>query len=1739
MRSATATRLRAALVSAAFFAAPGTARALDPTRQLSQYVRQTWAEDHGLPQNTISAVLQDHQGYLWLGTQEGLVRFDGVRFVTLDAASTKALPSSRITALLEDHTGRLWIGTDEGLAVREAGSFRRIEMPAGVEPGVLGLAETPDGTLWCGGAGGLLRFHDGKMVAEASLRQKVTALFVDRDASLWIGTTKALLHRDKAGLSSYSSELVGGAIRSFSSARDGGFWMGTSQGVTRRRDGAFQPLAAGSRSNDDAWVVREDREGTLWVANNGQGLLRFANGEPSRLRTPVFPDDLLLALTEDRDGNLWVGSGSAGLTRLSDGSVLPYGVPEGLPTDVTLTIFEAPDQTLWFGTVGGGALGLRKDGAKVHLTTRNGLPSDLVFAFHAGRDGSLWIATLDGLVREKGGRLSTYTTRDGLPANAIFAVTEDRDGQLWVGTQDGLAALHGNRFKAYGEADGLSSPIVRGVYGDSSGRLWVLTAQGVEVRDGARFVAAPGLPRGSEPAAFLEDSRGTIWFGSSQGLTRIDGDRISVVTPAQGLFAGAVHRILEDAAGDLWLSSNRGIFGFQRKQLDDLLAGRASRVSSRHLGRADGLRSVDCYGGYQNAGTKDHLGRLWFPTVKGAVAFDPAQLPGPKPGPPVRIESLLADGRRIDIETGAGLPPGPRQIQIDYTAFAYAAPEALRFRYRLEGIDANWQEAGARRTAYYTNLGHGKYAFRVMAATGDGPWSAAETRLEFEVAPRFYETSGFFAVVGFAILGLAGGAHRLRTSRLHRRQEQLEEQVHERTQDLEQAVLLARDAVREADTLRAATEALSHSLELQELLQLSLSELRKVVDYDSASVQELEGNTLRIIAGVGFANEADIIGLTFAVDDPQSPNGEAIRSRAPYILTNTDAYPPFRADYNVTAPILSWMGVPLVSGDRMLGLITLDKHESAYYGAEHARLALAFAAQAAVSIENARLFTQARRYAAQLEHHASELEQAANALKESEERSRAILETAHDAFVAMDARGTITAWNAQAEAIFGWRRAEAVGRSVAETIIPPEHRQSHTRGLERFLATGEGPVLARRLELTALHRDKHSFPVELTISAVPAGGSASFGAFIRDITERRRAEQRLRAQHAATRVLAEATTLAEAAPRILEALCQSFGWVFGAVWSVDPEADSLRCIETWHLRSARLSEFEARARSLVFKRGVGLPGRIWSSGESAWIADVDDDASFPPAPQAAGQALHGAFGCPVLSQGRVIGVLEFFSPQIERPDPDLQAMMASVGSQLGQYIERKQAEAAVVKARQLAEEASRAKSAFVASMSHELRTPLNAILGFVQLMERRHGRELEDREHLAVISRSGEHLLRLINEVLSLAKIESGSMSLARSDFDLRALLVSVDEMLRPRVVAKSLSFAMQIDAALPASVHGDEGKLQQILLNLLANAVKFTETGAVALRAFWHDGRARFEVEDTGPGLRPEEIGALFAAFSQTEAGRRRQEGTGLGLALSRSFARLMDGDVTVTSEPGRGSTFRVEIALPAATASVGAAARSRRVKSLEAGDGSRRILVADDDAGSRMLLSRLLSAVGFEVRAVANGAEAVAAWREWQPELIWMDMNMPVLDGPSATRAIREAEASGGLPRTPILALSASAFEHEREAVLTVGCDGFLAKPFRENAIFEELETRLGVRYVYEQPGEAVPAERLTRERLESIPRPWRERFKKAVADTDTARALALAGELEALDAPLADELRAWLRAYRLDELDELLDA
>ncbi len=473
---------------------------------------------------------------------------------------------------------------------------------------------------------------------------------------------------------------------------------------------------------------------------------------------------------------------------------------------------------------------------------------------------------------------------------------------------------------------------------------------------------------------------------------------------------------------------------------------------------------------------------------------------------------------------------------------------------------------------------------------------------------------------------------------------------------------------------------------------------------------------------------------------------------------------------------------------------------------------------------------------------------------------------------------------------------------------------------------------------------------------------------------------------------------------------------------------------------------------------------------------------------------------------------------------------------------RKQFEEDLQRARDAAEAANRAKSAFLASMSHELRTPLNAILGFTQLMVRDPALAPDQRENLEIINRSGQHLLSLINDVLEMSKIESGRTRLFEQSFDFYRLLEDLENMFSLRADNKGLQLTFERAEDVPRYLRADESKLRQVLINLLGNAVKFTEQGEVRLKVTYRAAphpRLYFAVHDTGPGISAEELEIIFDPFVQTQSGLRSQEGTGLGLPISREFVRMMGGDIGVDSTPGVGSTFYFDIPITLANAEdVEEVKPRRRVVGLAEGQPTYRMLVVEDKWANRKLLVRLLQPLGFEIREATNGQEALEIWESWRPHVVWMDMRMPVMDGYEATRRIK-ATAQG--QATIVIAITASAFEEDRKLILSEGCDDFIRKPFQEWEIYDRLERHLGVRFIYEEerlssgPAPEESQRVLRGEALAALPESWRASLREAALQADAEWVLRLADEVPA--SPVAEALRALVRDFRFDLILEAL--
>ncbi len=766
---------------------------------------------------------------------------------------------------------------------------------------------------------------------------------------------------------------------------------------------------------------------------------------------------------------------------------------------------------------------------------------------------------------------------------------------------------------------------------------------------------------------------------------------------------------------------------------------------------------------------------------------------------------------------------------------------------------------------------------------------------------------------------------------------------------------------------------------------------------------------------------------------------------------------------------------------------------------------------------------------AQARHEAEE------ALQEAKARFAGILDNANEAIISVDETQRITLFNQGAESTFGYTAQEVLGQPF-DLLLPSRFAHIHRQHIDDFSkAQQTARKMGGRLPVFGCRKDGTEFMAEVSISKLQLGDRKVLTAIVRDITERKQAEAALCRSNALLKAQQEA-----APDGILV-------------------VDENRRIVSYNQRYCELTQVP----NALIMSGDGQHLLNWVLGKmerpQEFLSQVNYLYEHPT--EVSRDEI-------VLKDGRIF---ERYSAPVQSSEGDYYGRIWSFRD----ITDRKQAESELRRAKETADAANRAKSEFLASMSHELRTPLNAILGFTQVMNRDPSLSKEQQQNLGIISRSGEHLLDLINDILEMSKIEAGRTIFNENSFDLYRLLDSLEEMLRLKADAKGLQLIFERTPDVPQYVQTDEGKLRQVLINLLGNAIKFTEEGGVTLRvklvshqssvishqssvSQWSVEQQRtndkgqlttdtakllFEVEDTGPGIAPEEMDGLFQVFNQTATGLKINEGTGLGLPISRKFVQLMEGELTVSSTLNQGSIFSFDLPIAVAQGTeIQTASPISRIIGLAPDQPVPRILVVEDRWTNRQLLIKLLKSAGFSVREAENGQEAVEIWQSWKPHLIWMDIKMPVMDGYEATKQIK-AHLNG--ENTVIIALTASVFEDNRSAILSAGCDDFLRKPFQEQVFWSKMAEHLGVRYIYEEPVDLNREDQLisgenfnnppVSEYLSQMPHEWITQLEQAAIKGFDDRIFQLVEQIPQDYTPLADALKNWAGNFDFDSVIE----
>ncbi len=765
-----------------------------PQRGLEGYSRRIWQTQDGLPEEPVQALAQTPDGYLWIGTSGGLVRFDGAEMVVFNRENTPALRENSVFCLLVSKSGDLWIGTEGGGVVRyRRGTFRRFSGEEGLSNGfVRTVLEDRGGQFWVGTDAGLFRLQ-GHRLSRVDGRAGVPAVAVhdireDSRGRLWVGGS-SLLMLDGGRTVEYPLEGGSSArVKSILQTRDGVLWVGTVSGLERLNPDGTGRFNRMPEVSGTVRVLREDRDGVLWIGTIGEGIFFYRVGRFTRLRAPGYlPSDTVLSLLEDHEGNLWVGT-QTGLMRLSTTPVSTFPLPGAAGSDFS-TIYQDVDKSLWIASTrlyrysGQTARPYRFAGPLSEIRIRN-LFRDRAGVLWAGTDGH-------GLWRIKGSRSVQYSKRDGLINDFIRAIYQGRDGSMWIGTDEGVSRWRQGHFTNYGVEQGLCYFSIRSLAEDRNGDLWIGTDHGVSRLHDNAFVRDAVVERLQKERvwAIHEDPSGALWLGTlGAGLFRWKEGKLTVYTRAQGLANNSIYHILEDPAGTFWMSGPNGISSVMRRDLERVAESPSARPAVTLYGISDGLETTQMHGGTQPAGCLAASGEVWFPSNKGPVRITPGH--GTVGNPPAAvIERIVADGRTLPTNGKQELPPGNGKLEIQYSAIRLRSQERMRFRYKLEGFDSEWTEAFGRRLAFYTNLPPGHYRFRVAAYEMNAPASVAEAAVQMDWKPHFYATPWFLTLCIAAAAAAALGVHQFRLRQIHARFEGILEERNRMARELHDTII--------------------------------------------------------------------------------------------------------------------------------------------------------------------------------------------------------------------------------------------------------------------------------------------------------------------------------------------------------------------------------------------------------------------------------------------------------------------------------------------------------------------------------------------------------------------------------------------------------------------------------------------------------------------------------------------------------------------------------------------------------------------------------------------------------------------------------------------------------------------------------------------------------------------------------------------------------------------------------------
>ena len=802
--------VRWVLNTALVLVVPEPALALDANKPLHRLLRNAWQVDDGLPQNSVNAMTQTPDGYLWLGTQEGLVRFDGNEFVVFDRYNTSEITDPEIVALTVGADGGLWAGTKRELVRYHQGPrFDRFDRQSGLPVSeITALVVDEQAHVWVGTTGGLVELdRDAKVVRtyqvrDGLLNKEVTAIASDGQGGVLVASgrdsaSRGIQHltRDRRFKKVLAGpDGVGRYVTVLSLDQDGSVWIGTREGPPLQRwspDGKIERYGwqRGLIAQHVTAVLR-DRDGFLWVATYDGGVFREEEGQFVGVGDPaMFNESRVSVLFEDREGSVWFGTETGGMVQLWDGDFTSLTARDGLTGGIAISAYADEEDNVWIGTEDGVS---RVEGREIvaTLTEEDGLLPGPHFAF-LRVDDELWIGGDTGIsiYDMNNGSFRYFTTDNGLPAPTVKALLHASDDSIWIGTRGkGIVRLKDGVPKTYDHLDGLVHDQVRAIYETREGVIWIGTERGASrlfEEDFTNFNEDDGLTD-SSVHFFYQDLEGMLWIGTDDGLFRYQGKRFDRLNVGKGLHDDIVYTVLEDRSGQFWMSSNKGVSRTSKAQITDVFAGKLTKVESVSYGVEDGMASSECNSGGEDAGTISKDGRIWVPTLRGVVIIEPQKRTRVLK-PPVLLEKVVADGNSYVPKNKLILGPGIQELQFHFGAPSFVVPKKIRFEYRLRNFKDEWVDFGHQRIATFLNLDHGDYTFEVRSRNKYGVYSPYISSVQLSIRPKLTERPLFYFGVGVLVVLLGLALHRVRIRTMEEREAAQERLLKERTRELEDA----------------------------------------------------------------------------------------------------------------------------------------------------------------------------------------------------------------------------------------------------------------------------------------------------------------------------------------------------------------------------------------------------------------------------------------------------------------------------------------------------------------------------------------------------------------------------------------------------------------------------------------------------------------------------------------------------------------------------------------------------------------------------------------------------------------------------------------------------------------------------------------------------------------------------------------------------------------------------------------